>query len=189
MQETISVSSRLGRLLDDRAMSVAELQRRLHDRFGLAVDPKTLYRLTRDEVVQRADLNVAAAVGTILGVGLDDLFDIRVLSDEHDNRTTREIDPDKIRRLSDLFRLQADRSLSSNEEAELQTLLADYTRAQIESTLQGIAHERGIPYESVYREFLAEFETTRRREKSRRPRADSRLKSKTETARFTHGAT
>src|SRR6266542_4409937 len=74
----IAVYPRLNELLRAHDLSVAELERRIERRFGLQVDPKTLYRLTHTDPIQRADLEIAGAVAEILGVGLDDIFDVQV---------------------------------------------------------------------------------------------------------------
>ena len=81
----VAVYPRLSELLRARNLSVAELERQIKRRFGLSVDPKTLYRLTYAEPVQRADLEIAGAAAAVLGVGLDDLFEVRV-----DGNTVRE---------------------------------------------------------------------------------------------------
>ena len=53
-------------LLRERDLTVAELERRIRRQFGLKVDPKTLYRLTHGDPVQRADLEIAGAAAVIL---------------------------------------------------------------------------------------------------------------------------
>ena len=52
----LTVYPRLGELLRERDMSVAELTRRIEQRYGRSVDPKTLYRLTTREPIQRVDI-------------------------------------------------------------------------------------------------------------------------------------
>jgi hypothetical protein len=166
MHETISVCSRVGRLLNEHDMSVAELQRQLYSRFRISVDPKTIYRLTRDDAIQRADLTVAAAIGAILGVGLDDLFDVSVAAESGFDGSAPQMEPANIRKLSELLSLQAEQLLTDEESDQLQRLLAEYTRAQVESTLHSVARERGISYDDVYREFLASLDGLQRLEKA-----------------------
>src|SRR5207253_8097880 len=56
----VAVYPRLGELLQERKLTVAELQRQIETRYALPVDRKTLYRLTYHEPVRRAELDVAA---------------------------------------------------------------------------------------------------------------------------------
>jgi hypothetical protein len=58
--------ARLGDWPRARNLSVAELERRIEHRFGLSVDPKTLYRLAATEAVRRADLEIAGAAASVL---------------------------------------------------------------------------------------------------------------------------
>ena len=155
MDAVIAVSSRLGQLLRDRTMSVAELQRQLVHRYHVEVDPKTLYRLTRDEPIQRADVVLASAIAKTLEIGLDDLF---VATDAATaDATDAGFDSDKARRASDLFAIQSSRALSDKEEAELRALLSDYTRSYTDSALQVVAQRRGTSVDDVRQDFLSEL--------------------------------
>lgn len=80
----VAVYPRLDELLRSGHLTVAELARRIEKRFGLRVDPKTLYRLASMEAIQRPDLVVAGAAAAVPGVGLGDLFDVRVTPVEDD---------------------------------------------------------------------------------------------------------
>ena len=64
----VAVYPRLSELLRANQLTVAELERQIEQRFGLEVDPKTLYRLSHTDPVQRADLQIAGAAAAILGV-------------------------------------------------------------------------------------------------------------------------
>jgi DNA-binding Xre family transcriptional regulator len=66
--------SRLKFLLEERALSRAELQRRLLAR-ERHFNAKTLYRLADpDQPLERIDLRVAGAICRVLGIGLGDLI-------------------------------------------------------------------------------------------------------------------
>ncbi len=76
---TVVVYPQLGEILQVRRLTVADLERQLRQRFGLTVNTKTLYRLTKPEPIQRADLEVALATAAILEITLDDLFTMHTL--------------------------------------------------------------------------------------------------------------
>ena len=63
---SVAVYPRLSALLRAANLTVAELERRIEQRFGLRVDPKTLYRLAHSEPIQRADLGLEAPAGATL---------------------------------------------------------------------------------------------------------------------------
>jgi hypothetical protein len=125
---SVVVYPRLGALLRGQGLTVADLRRQIESRIGLAVDPKTLYRLARNAAVRRADLEVAGAAAAVLGVGLGDLFEVHASpagggpsgGEDRDARTSR--------RLAELFSREAARRLSCAERAELERLLAAYGR-------------------------------------------------------------
>ena len=60
---SVVVYPRLAELLKERNLTVAELERQIKERFGLAVNPKTLYRLTQAAPVQRAEQEIAQGEG------------------------------------------------------------------------------------------------------------------------------
>jgi hypothetical protein len=155
----VAVYPRLGALLQQRNLTVAELERRIEARFGVAVDRKTLYRLASSQAVQRADLEIAGAAAAILGVGLDDLFDVQAMPAVGDDEPRRaDLPPERGRRLAELLDQQERRRLTRAEQIELRALVAEYGRRLQDSFLQDIARQRGISLEQAQREVQAEFE-------------------------------
>jgi transcriptional regulator with XRE-family HTH domain len=154
----VAVYPRLDELLRARKLSVAELERQIERRFGLAVDPKTLYRLTSAEPVQRADLEIAGAAAAVLGVGLDDLFEVRATPIDEAEVARTDLSPDESRRLAELFDRQARGALSTAEQAELEALVADYGRRLHERRLRELAERRGVPVEQARREVAAHLD-------------------------------
>ena len=147
---SVVVYPQLGTLLHAHGLSVAELERRIEQCFGLAVDPKTLYRLASAEPVQRADLEIAGAAAAVLGVGLGDLFEVRAVP--VDDQASLELDPSQSRRLADLFDRQAAGALSAQEQAQLEALVGEYGRRLHERRIRELARQRGIPVEQARRE-------------------------------------
>jgi hypothetical protein len=155
---SVAVYPRLNELLRLHELTVAELERRIARRFGLSVDPKTLYRLASTEPVQRADLEIAGAVAAVLGVGLDDLFDVHAVPVADEESAAGELDPEQSRRLAELFDRQAHGTLTDSERQELEALVAEYGRRLHELRLQEIAQRRGVPVEQARREVEAQLE-------------------------------
>ena len=148
---------RLGELLIAHRMSVAELERQIEQRFGLTVDAKTLYRLAHRQPIQRADMEVAGAAAAILGIGLDDLFEVQAVPiEEPEDGPDTALLPEQSRRLSELFDAQSRRGLTSDERQEIETLVADYGRRLHESRLQEIARKRGVTVEKARRQVAAQ---------------------------------
>lgn len=112
------------------------------------MNAKTLYRLTRPEPIQRADLEVALATAAILGVALDDLFTLRALPDDGD-AAAPVLDPAASRRLADLFERQATRALTAAERGELDRLVGEYSRLARDRELRRHAAERGLTFEQA----------------------------------------
>jgi transcriptional regulator with XRE-family HTH domain len=150
---SVVVYSRLAELLKERNLTVAELERQLKERFGLAVNPKTLYRLTQAAPVQRADLEIAGATAAVLGVGLDDLFAVDARpTDDNGEADLRILGPADSRRMAVLVDRQAHGLLSAEEWAELEKLVATYGRLLHERRVREAARKRGQPVEQVRRE-------------------------------------
>jgi hypothetical protein len=154
----VAVYPRLSELLRARNLSVAELERQIERRFGLSVDPKTLYRLTYAEPVQRADLEIAGAAAAVLGVGLDDLFEVRATPVDEVAEARRDLGPQESRRLAELFDRQSQGALSTAEQAELEALVAEYGRRLHERRIQELAERRGIPVERARHEAATQLE-------------------------------
>jgi hypothetical protein len=149
----VAVYPRLAELLKEKNLTVAELERQIEDRFGLSVNIKTLYRLTQPAAVQRADLEIAGAAATILGVGLDDLFTVEARPSTDDSEAeVAVLGPAESRRMAELMERQAQRLLTDEEWAELETLVATYGRLLHERRVREVARKQGRPLEQVRRE-------------------------------------
>lgn len=155
---SIAVYPRLSELLRTRNLSVAELERQIEQRFGLSVNLKTLYRFTSHEPVHRADLEIAGAVAAVLGVGLGDLFDVRAIPvDDHLEETSVFI-PAESRRLAGLFDQQSRGVLSTDEQRELEALMAEYGRRLHDMRVQEYAKQRDISVEEASSEMAADLD-------------------------------
>jgi transposase len=156
---SVAVYPRLSELLRAKNLSVAELERQIEQRFGLSVDPKTLYRLTYAEPVQRADLQIAGAAAAVLGVELGDLFQIEAVPVElSDEAQIRDLGPEESQRLADLFAQQARGTLPDAEQAELEALVAEYGQRLHERRLREIARRRGISVDQARREVATQLD-------------------------------
>jgi hypothetical protein len=155
---SVAVYPRLNELLRLHELTVAELERRIARRFGLSVDPKTLYRLASTEPVQRADLEIAGAVAAVLGVGLDDLFDVHAVPVAGEEAAAGDLDPGQSRRLAELFDRQAHGTLADSERQELEALVAEYGRRLHERSLHELAQRRGVSVEEARREAESQLE-------------------------------
>ena len=144
----IVVYSQLGELLRTRRLTVADLARQLRRRFGLTVNAKALYRLTRPGPIRHANLEVALAAAAILGVALEDLFTMRTLPEDGDN-TAPVLDLAASRRLADLFDRRASRPLTVDERDELDRLVLDYSRLARYRELRRYASESGVTFEQA----------------------------------------
>lgn len=160
----VMVYSRLGDALRNQGLTVSELQRQITLRFGLTVDVRTLDRLSQDDRVRRPNLEVAAAAAAVLGVGLDDIFVMRITHADTDGvgmeRAGDEdvLDSDQSRRLGDLLEAQDWRSLTSDERAELRALVAAWGRHANEQALRDIAARREQPIEQVRADVAADLD-------------------------------
>lgn len=155
---TIIVYPRLSALLRAKGLNVAELERQIRRRFGVSVDPKSLYRLTYDEPVQRADLEIAGAAAAVLGVGLDDLFEVKAIPAKESEELEIDLSPEESRRLAELFERQAHETLSGAECEELDALVAEYGRRLHERRVRELAEQRSIPVEQARREAATQFD-------------------------------
>jgi len=155
----IAVYPRLNELLRAHDLTVAELERRIEGRFGLQVDPKTLYRLTHTDPIQRADLEIAGAVAEILGVGLDDIFDVQVTPTIGDEaQASSDLTSEESRHLAELFDRQATAGLAAAERVELELLVEEFGRRLHERRLREIADLRGISVEQARSEVAHELD-------------------------------
>lgn len=155
----VAVYPRLSELLRAKELTVAELERQIEARYGLPVDPKTLYRLASAQPIQRADLEIAGAVAAILGVGLGDLFDVHAVPvGSHDEGGATELTPDESGRLAELFDRQARGTLSRTEQDELEALVSTFGQRLHERRLRELARQRGIPLDEARREAADQFD-------------------------------
>ncbi|HYK12190.1 MAG TPA: helix-turn-helix transcriptional regulator, partial [Gemmatimonadales bacterium] len=80
----IQAFSQLKRVLDERGMSVPELHRRLEEQ-GLSVNPKSLYRLVKDDQpLERLNLRVAGLICQVCEVPLSRLIAFKMGASEFD---------------------------------------------------------------------------------------------------------
>lgn len=150
---SVAVYPRLAELLRERNLTVAELERQIRERFGLAVNVKTLYRLTQSTPVQRADLAIAGATATILGVGLDDLFMVDAHpGEDHSEAELHILGAADSQRMAALVERQAHGLLTAEEWDELEQLVATYGRLLHERRVWEVARKQGRPLEQVRRE-------------------------------------
>lgn len=171
---SVMVYSRLGDLLRAKNLSVRDLQQQIAERFGLAVGLRALGRLAQADRVRRADLEVAAAAAETLGVSLNEVFAVEtvpgptaldeadeVRRDEEDDLLADQddvLDPAQSRRLRHLFDLRDRRSLSDDELAEQNALIAEWSHRVNERTLRSIAAKRGQSLEQTRIDVEADFE-------------------------------
>lgn len=155
---SVTVYPQLATLLQEKHLTVAELERQIKARFGLNVNAKSLYRLAQSTPVQRADLEIAGATAAVLGVGLDDLFRVET-SPEVDEAPL--LDADESRRLAELLERQSAAGLAASEFAILEDLVARYGQALHERRMQILARQRSISVEQAERESAGELERAR----------------------------
>jgi len=145
---SIAVYPRLAELLETSNMTVAELERHISDRYGLAVDVETLYRLTQMAPIQRADLEIAGAVTAILGVGLDDLFRVDAVPVDGDSEEELQVlNLADSRRMAALVEQQGRHLLSDAEWAELEELTYRYGQLLHERRVRARAQRHGSTLE------------------------------------------
>lgn len=149
---SIVVYPRLAELLKERDLTVAELERQIKERFGLTVNVKTLYRLAQTAPVQRADLEIAGAAASILGVGLDDLFTVDARSNDDSEADLQLLGPAANRRMAALVDRQAHGLLTDEEWSELEQLVATYGHVLHERRVREVARKQGRPLEQVRHE-------------------------------------
>ncbi|HEY7067077.1 MAG TPA: helix-turn-helix transcriptional regulator [Chloroflexota bacterium] len=158
----VAVYPRLNELLRAKNLTVAELERQIEQQFGVQVDPKTLYRLTYPERVQRADLEIAGAAAAVLGVSLGDLFDVQAIPVRDATGSGNELTSAESQRLAELFERQARQALPPVDREELEGLVAEYGRRLHERLLGELAQQRGIPLEQARSESQAQLDEAHR---------------------------
>jgi DNA-binding Xre family transcriptional regulator len=117
--------SRLGQILADRALTVAELERQLRAR-GARFDRKTLYRLAGADPVGRADISLIHEICDLLEIGLDDFFRFAPSLPSGEPDEYWQIPDDRIRRVNELGEKNNLGTISRAERRELADLVAAY---------------------------------------------------------------
>jgi hypothetical protein len=112
--------SRLKRVLGERQMTVPELLRRLKQQ-GLNVNPKSLYRLTKDDQpLERLNLRVAGEICQVCEVPLTDL-----IAFETSKAKMKSLPAAKQKRLDALMARNNDGRLTASERLELRELVRE----------------------------------------------------------------
>lgn len=156
----VTVYSRLGDLLLDRNLTVADLEREIGERYGLDVDRRALQRLTYVEPIERVDMELAGAAVSILGVGLGDLFEVDAVpagAGAGEGGEIGDLGPDQSRRLAALLDQRARQGLANTEQAELEGLVEEYGRRLHERLLHARAAARDRPLETVRQDAAADL--------------------------------
>jgi len=141
---SVSVIPRLRQLLDQRGLTIAELERRIEQDYGERVDPKGLYRLASDAPMQRADLRIAGAAASVLEVGLGDLFTIEATRLGGAQPQATYLTPEQARRLAQLLDRQARGRLRPDEQHEIDELVQAYGQRLQDARVRAYASQRGL---------------------------------------------
>ncbi len=154
---SVSIHSQLDRLLRERQLTTAELEREIEQRYGLIVAAGALDHLAHADPVERADLKLAAATAAILGVGLADLFEVEVVPvDPGPPEGEAYLNPRQHARFAELLDMQPRRELTTAERAELDWLLNEYGAQFEERHDSADARRRDITIEQARHEAEAE---------------------------------
>ncbi len=158
----VMIYPRLGEVLEEKHLTVPELRRRIKERFGLTVSPRTLYGLALDGPVGRVDLKIVGAAAAALDVTLNDLLVVETSPNGIEADVGQDVlGPGESRRLAELFDLQDRSDFDESEKAELRELVDLYGRLLHEQRMHEIAAERGAPVEQVRREVDTELDAAR----------------------------
>lgn len=134
----LAAYSRLKFLLDERSLTPADLNRCLGER-GHAFNSKSLARLADpDRSLERVDLRAVGAICQALGVGLDDL----IVFAEADQTPLRSLTERKQQRLGRLMAGHNEGQLTSAEEDELRTLVAEAEQIARSNARRLVEHRR-----------------------------------------------
>jgi len=152
---SVMVYPLLGALLRDRDMTVSALAREIARPYGTTVEREALERLMQPTPIRGADMEIAGAVSKILGVGLDDLFDVR---DEFDDEGGQFLSRSEERAMALLFDRQDEGTITDGEQQELDALIAAQAQRASETWLREIAADRGRNVEDVRAEIQGEVQ-------------------------------
>ncbi len=160
----VMIYPRLGEVLEEKHLTVSELRRRIKERFGLTVSPRTLYGLALALAgpAGRVDLKIVGAAAAALDVTLNDLLVVETSPNGIDADAGQDVlGPGESRRLAELFDRQDRSDFDESEKAELRELVDLYGRLLHEQRMHEIAAERGAPVEQVRPEVEAELDAAR----------------------------
>jgi len=155
---SVMVYPLLGELLRDRDMTVPDLEREIARQYGMTVERAALERLMQPTPIRGADLEIAGAVSKILGIGLDDLFDVRAVRDEYDDEGGQFLSRSEERAMALLFDRQDEGTITDAEQEELDALIATQGQRASETWLREIAADRGRSVEDVRVEIQGEVQ-------------------------------
>jgi hypothetical protein len=120
--------SRLGKILSERDMTVADLGRLL-DRRRVRVNPKTLYRLgDPTAAIERLDMAVAGEICKALTIDLSTLVSFETV-----RPGLHKLSPARQRRLDVLLDRQSEGKLSGREQSELVDLVEEAERLTLQN--------------------------------------------------------
>ena len=116
----VQAFSQLKRVLGERRLSIAQLQRRLEEH-GLIVNLKSLYRLARDDQpLERLNLRVAGMICQVCDIPLT-----KLIAFELTEIRLRRLSASKQKRLDALMAKSNQGQLTSAERKDLQVLVRD----------------------------------------------------------------
>ncbi len=155
----VVVYPRLHQALASKGWTLDDLEERLRERFGpLMRTPPLYWLMLENEPVREVNLEIVAAAATVLGVPLDDLFAIQIVSQGANYvRETRVLGMADSRRLSYLL---GQGTLSGAEQSELNDLVSKYGYALRRQRIEERATKEGRPVEQIRRESDREIEQT-----------------------------
>ena len=151
----VAVFGRLGQLLNERNLTVADVRQQIEALYGIVDDTGVLEQLASSEDLHTTDLTVVGAVAGFLGVSFDDLLQVIAIPV---SMLPKKTEPDFLteeegRRLTELFDRQDTRGLTDEEQRELEELVYDkYGQRSNDYYRHQIAKRRGISVEQVQRE-------------------------------------
>jgi hypothetical protein len=116
----VQAFSQLKRVLGERKLTIAQLQRRLEEQ-GLIVNLKSLYRLSReDQPLERLNLRVAGMICQVCDIPLS-----KLIAFESTDVRLRRLPASKQKQLDTLMETSNRGRLTASERKELQVLVRD----------------------------------------------------------------
>lgn len=149
----VAVVPQLDRLLRNQDLSLASLRLMVEERCGFVVNLADLEALSRPESVGWTDLRLAAAVATVLGSSLDDLYLIEETPGDSGLSLQDELAANEASsRLLELGALQDAGQLDADGVREIDVQLDRYGQAIRALHLRSAAAKRGISFEEMVAE-------------------------------------